>query len=75
MSLKSSRVAAGHPEGFFEAFANIYSEFADSICNKSIRKNKNNIFPGIKDGIAGINFVSAAKKSSKKNGAWIKLKS
>ena len=43
LSLKSSRVAAGHPEGFFEAFANIYSEFADSICNKSIRKNKNNI--------------------------------
>ncbi len=75
LSLKSSRVAAGHPEGFFEAFANIYSEFADTILYKSIRKNKNNIFPGIKDGIAGINFVSAAKKSSKKNGAWIKLKS
>ena len=75
LSLKSSRVAAGHPEGFFEAFANIYSEFADTILFKSIRKNKNNIFPGIKDGIAGINFVSAAKKSSKKNGAWIKLKS
>ena len=30
-SLESSRLAAGHPEGFFEAFANIYTEFADAI--------------------------------------------
>ena len=47
-SLSSSRIAAGHPEGFFEAFANIYSEFADQIHNK----NKKYSFPTIDDGVA-----------------------
>ena len=75
LSLKSSRVAAGHPEGFFEAFANLYSEFADSITSYKKGKIKKPIHPTIKDGISGIQFVSASKKSSKKNGAWIKLKS
>ena len=34
LSLSSSRLAAGHPEGFFEAFANIYTEFAEDIHKK-----------------------------------------
>tara|TARA_Y100000748_G_C15430968_1_gene463231 strand:- start:32 stop:964 length:933 start_codon:yes stop_codon:yes gene_type:complete len=70
-SLESSRVAAGHPEGFFEAFANIYTEFADSIVLK--KKNKDIKFPSIDDGVKGIKFIFAAKKSSKNNGKWIKL--
>jgi len=69
-SLKSSRLAAGHPEGFFEAFANIYTEFADAITSSQ----KNNFtFPGIKDGVKGIKFMFAAKNSSNKNSRWIKL--
>ena len=39
-SLESSRLAAGHPEGFFEAFANIYTEFADTINGYRKQKNK-----------------------------------
>ena len=70
-SLESSRVAAGHPEGFFEAFANIYTEFADSIVLK--KKNKDIKFPSIDDGLKGIKFIFAAKKSSQNNGKWIKL--
>tara|TARA_Y100000741_G_scaffold140054_1_gene105685 strand:- start:45 stop:1235 length:1191 start_codon:yes stop_codon:yes gene_type:complete len=70
-SLESSRVAAGHPEGFFEAFANIYTEFADSIVLK--KKNKDIRFPSIDDGLKGIKFIFAAKKSSQNNGKWIKL--
>ena len=69
-SLQSSRLAAGHPEGFFEAFANIYTEFADAIT--SLKKN-NFTFPGIDDGVKGIKFMFAAKKSSNKNSRWIKL--
>ena len=69
-SLKSSRLAAGHPEGFFEAFANIYTEFADAITSK---KKKNFTFPGIEDGVKGIKFMFAAKNSSNKNSRWIKL--
>ena len=68
-SLSSSRIAAGHPEGFFEAFANIYSEFADQIHNK----NKKYSFPTIDDGVAGIKFIYAAKKSSNLNSKWIKI--
>ena len=71
LSMESSRLAAGHPEGFFEAFANIYTEFADSIRNKN--RKKINQFPSIKDGVKGIKFVFAAKKSSLNNSRWIKL--
>ena len=72
LSIKSSRLAAGHPEGFFEAFANIYTEFAEKI-HMSNRNNKKQIFPSIDDGVKGIKFIFAAKKSSNRNSKWIKL--
>ena len=70
LSMKSSRVAAGHPEGFFEAFANIYTEFADSIKSK---KKYSSTVPSIEDGVKGIKFMFATKESSDKNSKWIKL--
>ena len=70
LSMESSRVAAGHPEGFFEAFANIYTEFAESIRSSNKIANK---FPTIDDGVKGIKFMFAAKESSNKNSKWIKL--
>ena len=70
LSMKSSRVAAGHPEGFFEAFANIYTEFADSIRSK---KKYSSSVPSIEDGVKGIKFMFATKESSDKNSKWIKL--
>ncbi len=73
LSLKSSRVAAGHPEGFFEAFANIYTEFAESIHAFKKQKNLNLIHPNIEDGVKGIKFIYAAKKSSNLNSKWIKV--
>ena len=69
-SLESSRLAAGHPEGFFEAFANIYTEFADAITSS---KKSNFTFPSIEGGVKGIKFMFAAKNSSNKNSRWIKL--
>ena len=73
LSIKSSRLAAGHPEGFFEAFANIYTEFAEEINSR-----KNNIvstpsFPTIEDGVMGIKFIFAAKNSSDHNSKWQKI--
>ena len=73
LSLQSSRVAAGHPEGFFEAFANIYTEFADSIQKRKKNEKFNYVHPTIKDGVKGIKFIFAAKKSSDQNSKWIKL--
>ncbi len=73
LSIKSSRVAAGHPEGFFEAFANIYTEFADTIQNK-VQKNKIKlVHPTVNDGVMGIKFIFAAKQSSNLNSKWIKI--
>ena len=71
-SLTSSRLAAGHPEGFFEAFANIYTEFAEAI-HKKILKKSEFTFPNIEDGLKGIKFVFAAKKSSNNNAKWFKV--
>ena len=72
-SIQSSRVAAGHPEGFFEAFANIYTEFADSINSYNKNKKNNFIHPSIDDGVRGIKFIFAAKKSSNQNSKWIRI--
>ena len=72
-SLESSRLAAGHPEGFFEAFANIYTEFADTISGYRKQKNKKFKFPTVEDGVKGMKFIFAAKKSSNNNARWIKL--
>ena len=69
-SLKSSRLAAGHPEGFFEAFSNIYTEFADCILSN---KKTNHTFPNIEDGVKGIKFIFAVKKSSNNNSKWEKI--
>ncbi len=73
LSIRSSRIAAGHPEGFFEAFANIYTEFADSINNLKNNKNYKSLHPSIEDGVKGIKFIFAAKKSSNQNSKWIKI--
>ena len=72
-SLRSSRIAAGHPEGFFEAFANIYTEFADSIIDYKNNKKSKFIHPSIEDGVKGIKFIFATKKSSNQNSKWIKI--
>ena len=63
-ALSHCRTPSGHPEGFIEAFANIYTEFAEMINKKS--KNRNTIpsYPTIDDGVKGIKFIFAAKKSN-----------
>ena len=72
-SIQSSRLAAGHPEGFFEAFSNIYTEFAEAIIAKKHNNDFTSSFPTIDDGVKGIEFIFAAKESSKHNACWIKI--
>jgi predicted dehydrogenase len=70
-----TRTPGGHPEGYLEGFANIYSDVALAI--KAARDGKKPPaecdFPTIVDGVKGVAFVEAAVKSSKANGAWVKL--
>ena len=69
-----TRVPPGHPEGYLEGFANIYSEVAAAI--KAARTGKKPPkgvhFPTIEDGVKGLAFIEAAVKSSKANGQWVK---
>ena len=70
-----SRVPSGHPEGYLEGFATIYSEAARAIHAKRQGKpvDADVIYPTVEDGVKGVAFVEACIASSKRNGAWIKL--
>lgn len=70
---RASRIVAGHPEGFHEGFANIYSDAAEAIAARRSGKEVDPLamtFPNQRDGAIGVGFVEAAVKSSKTNGAW-----
>ena len=70
-----TRVPPGHPEGYLEGFANLYTEVARAIkaARAGKKADKDVTFPGIADGIAGMAFIEACVKSSKANGRWTKL--
>ncbi|OWO92350.1 oxidoreductase [Rhizobium esperanzae] len=70
-----SRVPSGHPEGYLEAFATIYTEAAHAINARKKCKDvdKAVVYPTVDDGVKGVAFVEACVASSKKNGAWVKL--
>jgi predicted dehydrogenase len=69
-----TRVPPGHPEGYLEGFANIYTEAAKAIKAKRSGKkpDKDVQFPGIADAVDGMAFIEACVKSSAKNGRWTK---
>jgi predicted dehydrogenase len=70
-----SRLPAGHPEGFIEAFANVYRNFALHLLAKTEGKEQDNRFdyPGIIEGIRGMKFLEAAVASSADNCSWVSL--
>jgi predicted dehydrogenase len=70
-----SRVPFGHPEGYLECFATIYTEAARAIkaARSGKKPDKEVTFPGIADGVMGMAFIEACVKSSAKNGKWTKL--
>ena len=69
-SKKFSRIKFGHPEGYLDAFANIYNEFANSLKNKS---KKRYFYPNEDEGLETAKFINACKVSSK-NKKWEKIK-
>ena len=70
-----SRVPPGHPEGYLEGFANIYSEAAEAIVahreGKEIAAEV--MYPTIKDGLKGVEFIDACVRSSARNAAWVRV--
>ncbi|GAA6177429.1 Gfo/Idh/MocA family protein [Sulfitobacter pacificus] len=71
-----SRIPGGHPEGYLEGFATIYTEAADAIravqSGAKISAAMGNL-PGIEAGMDGMRFINACVTSSKNNAAWTKL--
>ncbi|HVJ42236.1 MAG TPA: Gfo/Idh/MocA family oxidoreductase [Dongiaceae bacterium] len=70
-----TRVPPGHPEGYLEGFANIYSEVAVAIraAREDKKPDKAVLYPAVTDGLKGVAFVAAAVKSSAKGGSWVKV--
>jgi predicted dehydrogenase len=70
-----TRIPAGHPEGYLEAFATLYSEAASAIiaCRSGAALDDAVRYPGIDDGVAGVAFIEAAIQSSRAGGVWTAL--
>ena len=70
-----SRLPPGHPEGYLEAFANLYTEIADSIMDARIGKpsNTHNGIPSGNDGRQGAIFVESVIRSSSSGSVWVDL--
>ena len=71
------RIPAGHPEGYLEAFANIYRNVAYNIRARLAGEEADPVykdFPGVEDGVRGMEFIEAVVKSGKEeNRKWIPL--
>ena len=72
----AGRIPAGHPEGYLEAFANIYKSFSSHIRAFQAGEEADEVtldYPTIKDGVRGMRFIDAVVESSKNNASWTAL--
>lgn len=77
LAAKNTRLPAGHPEGYLEAFANIYVEFAVAVNdhnNGEFKSTEDYDFPDAREGVRGMAFVVNMLKSSDSDKKWIPFK-
>jgi predicted dehydrogenase len=77
MGKAACRLPSGHPEAFFEAFANVYRFAYDSMVARATGatfEKKNTVYPNVYDGAEGMYFIQQCVASSAQNGAWLPLK-
>ncbi|MFN3158024.1 MAG: Gfo/Idh/MocA family protein [Rubinisphaera brasiliensis] len=77
LAAASCRLPAGHPEAFFEAFANVYRFAYDDMVKRASGESfekRDTIYPNVYDGAEGMYFIQQCVASSKENGAWLPLK-
>jgi predicted dehydrogenase len=65
-----TRIPGGHPEGYLEAFATLYRDFATVVRGEETAPGA---LPSLADGLAGMRFTAAAIRSSRQGGAWAAL--
>lgn len=69
-----SRLWPGHPEGFIDAFANVYSDIAEAVLARRDGIAADPLaytFPTVEDGVLGVKFVEAAVESNQQEGRWV----
>ena len=64
---------AGHPEGYLEAFANIYRGFVQDVRRVAIGQPPVRDYPGVQEGLRGLRFVAQAVASSRAGSLWQSL--
>ncbi len=70
----TSRIPGGHPEGYFEAFSNVYRSFCDALAKKRAGQPlgpEERDFPGLDAGASGVKFIEKCVESSRKGGTWV----
>jgi len=70
-----TRIPGGHPEGYLEGFATIYTAAAEAIIGRRSAPSNSvdALLPTVQDGLAGVQFVTAAVESSAAGGRWVRL--
>jgi predicted dehydrogenase len=74
--LHGVRVPPGHPEGYLEGFANIYTDFADQLVAHLTNGKADAaamLVPGVKEGLEGMKFVEAVVRSGRDGAVWVKM--
>ena len=68
-----TRIPAGHPEGYLEGFANIYTDVAIALIDQKNGKfnEENHHFPSVEAGLEGIKFIERSIASSSSNSSWV----
>ncbi|MFC0410121.1 Gfo/Idh/MocA family protein [Roseomonas elaeocarpi] len=68
------RIPAGHPEGYLEAFAQLYRDVAEQITARLERRSADAaslLVPGLEEGLRGMHFIAAAVESARRDAAWV----
>ena len=76
MTKAATRLPAGHPEGFIEAFANVYCGVAQAIrayAGESFDESEILDYPDVYDGMSGMQFIEAVVESSRRGNVWVEL--
>ncbi len=71
------RLPAGHPEAFFEAFANVYRAAYDAMVKRATGEpfdRTDTVYPNVNDGVEGMYFIQQSVESSRQDGSWLPLR-
>jgi predicted dehydrogenase len=69
----ATRLPPGHPEGYLEAFANIYRAFMEDVRRVGLGQAPKRDYPGVQDGLRGLHFIAQAVASSRAGAVWMSM--